>query len=163
MSKKRTDIYSSLIILAGCVAFWVQTLKFEPKMPGDVGSGLFPQIVLACIIAMCLLKILLAFCNKDEAYAKPMPKKDSDMFRGILSILLLGAYAFLFKKVGFLLTSVFYLFFQLLLLSNKTRRSKKYILLYVAISVLLPVIIQIFFVNVLRLMLPAGILVDVLL
>lgn len=163
MSKKRTDILSSVIIILGCIVFWLQTLKFTPKMPGDIGSAVFPRIVLACIVIMCVLKIVLATFNKDETYCAHTQKKDSDFFRGFLSILLLAAYVFLFKSVGFLLTSIVYLFLQLLLLSNEHRRSPKHIALYATIALLLPIIVQFFFVNVLRLMLPTGILTEWLL
>ncbi len=158
MSKKRTDILSSLIIIAGCWLFWTQTLKFKARMPGDIGSGRFPQIVLACIALMCVVRIFLAFLNKDASYAETVRHEGSDYFRGFGTVLLLGIYVFTFKKIGFVLTTVAYLFLQLLLLSNSERRSGKYLLLYAAISLLLPGAVWILFVKVMHLMLPAGVL-----
>lgn len=162
MSKKKTDVIASGVILIGCAMFFIQTLKFEAKMPGDIGSGLYPQIVLGGIVLMCLIKVMSALMNKDEAYCCETVAEQSDVFKGLCTIVLLGLYVFAFKRIGFLLTSIVYLFLQLLVLSTPERRGKKDILLYSIIALALPIIIQVFFVKILRLMLPAGILIEIL-
>ena len=64
-------------------------------------------------------------------------------------------YMLAFQPVGVIVASAVYLFFQMLLLSDKTNRK---ILLFAIVSVLLPVAVDALFVFVIKMPLPVGIL-----
>ena len=73
----------------------------------------------------------------------------------VLSIPLLLAYAYSMKPVGFLLSSMVYLFLHMLLLTVNKKRN--YLLLAV-LAIIVPCIIYFCFVKLFYLMLPVGIL-----
>ena len=64
-------------------------------------------------------------------------------------------YVLAFEPVGFLLSSIIYLFAQILLMSNQENRKP---VLFAIISILLPLAVDILFVFVIKMPLPRGIL-----
>lgn len=63
-------------------------------------------------------------------------------------------YMIAFQPVGFVVSSIVYLFLQMLLLSDKTNRK---ILLFAVIAIILPVAVDALFVYVIKMPLPVGI------
>lgn len=71
-----------------------------------------------------------------------------------LSLLLLIAYVALMKTFGFILTSIVYLFVQMVLIAED--RSWKHLLLLLVISICIPIILYIPFRYGFKLLLPTG-------
>ena len=78
-----------------------------------------------------------------------------DLVRGLVTIGLLLFYVATFRWLGFLISSILYLFAQLMVF---TKKGKRRWLLNGIISVALPGVIYVLFVYVMNYMLPMGIL-----
>ena len=160
MSKKNKDILTGLVllILSVSMAFYSLEYRNSSTFDTDVGSNFLPMVCSIAIAVLSSIFIISAVFNKDEAYNKKVPLMKSsrlDMARCIASIVLLLVYVICFRPVGFLLSSVVYLFLQITIFTTKEKRDWIAIIIT---SVTLPVVSYFLFVHVLNYMLPAGIL-----
>lgn len=119
----------------------------------DVGSGFVPKFIAICIMIVTAAKLILTLTEKKPA-AAAAKKSNSDLPGGVGTVALMAAYMLSFEPVGFLLSSMVYLFAQILLMSNRENRKP---LLFAVISVVLPLIIDLLFVFVIKMPLPKGI------
>jgi hypothetical protein len=128
---------------------------------GDYGPGFMPRLVGMIVI---FLSAMLVFTTWWGMRRNPVEKKTSDKmqterydYRSILlSIALLGLYMVTLEPAGFVLSSIVYLFLQMMIIANKPAR--KQLLLFVLISLIVPVVVNYIFVTVFSLLLPDGIL-----
>lgn len=120
----------------------------------DVGSAFVPTLIGWCIVVTGASKLLYSIFTGLKSENKKIVF-DQDFFGGIGTIILMVLYMLAFQPVGFIVASAVYLFFQMLLLSDKTNRK---ILLFAIVSVLLPVAVDALFVFVIKMPLPVGIL-----
>ena len=153
MSQKKKDILVSVIFIALGVFMYIQSMNFKPLMKNDVGSGFFPKIVAAVIMAVATVNLLLTLKIKEKESDKKANKK-SDLFGGWISVALIGLYVLVYNSVGFLISTAVYLFLQILVLCPKEKRN---IPLFGTISVLTSVFIYTMFVYVINMPLPKGI------
>jgi len=140
------------------------------------GGAFMPKVISTAwliISGLLLLFHLLGLRNKMKA---PVTEKDSETLaeaekvsvpksgrfsgtRGFfLTLILLTLYVAFLKPVGFVIMSAFYLFFQMLLFVPDVYRTKKNCALFALIAVVMPVVVNLLFVNVFSLILPRGIL-----
>lgn len=153
MTNKQQDMLCSAIFLAfGCVML-VLSQRIRHLIPSDLGSGFVPAFLSICILVTAGAKLALTLLNKKPA--KPIAKGDSDLLGGIGTVGLMLVYVVTFEPVGFLLSSMIYLFAQIMLMSNKDNRKP---VLFAAISVLLPLGIALLFAFAIKMPLPVGIL-----
>ena len=164
MSTKGRDIMTSLVLISIGTFMFIYSSRYGKAMnlPADPGIGFLPMVVAVLMVVLETVYLVQALLNKDPKYCeKPesTPKKRMDMLRGICTLVLLALYAFAFGRLGFLLSSIIYLFLQFLVLSSKETRNW---LVIICISIGLPLFCQILFVNILDFVLPAGVLVNIL-
>jgi flagellar biosynthesis protein FlhB len=76
----------------------------------------------------------------------------------IATLVLLFAYIFLIDIIGFTITSIVYVFIQMLLFAPKDNRTKKTYIVFAAISIIAPIVVNLIFANVFFLILPEGML-----
>lgn len=163
MSKKSKNVISALMLIAFGVgmALYSNTYKGLSLYENDPGANFLPFIYSVAIAVLSVVYLITALLNKDEEFNRKEEKekvsseKRSDMLRTVISVVLLAAYVFTFKSVGFLIGSIVYLFLQQLILEDK---KQPHWVRMIFIAVLLPIACQILFVNVLNYMLPSGIL-----
>ena len=75
----------------------------------------------------------------------------------MLTTVLLFAYYFLCIGIGFVITSILYLFgASLVLMADKERKNKKTLLLVAIVSILVPIFLNIVFYRFFNIKLPAG-------
>ena len=74
------------------------------------------------------------------------------------TLVLLFLYILLLDKLGFVVSSVLYMFIQMCLFVPAEFRSKKNYILFAVISLVLPVAVNLLFVNAFSLILPTGVL-----
>lgn len=147
--KKKNIIVSIGFIIFGLVLL-VQSANIKPMMKNDLGSGFFPTIIGAAIIVVAVVLLLFSLREKESGKTS----SDSDMAGGWLSILLLLAYVTAFNRIGFIISTMVYLFFQILVLAPKEKRSWP---VTGIISVVAPLFIYGMFVYVINSPLPKGI------
>ncbi len=150
MTDKKKSIIVSVMFLAFGIFMFVMSLSLKAMMQNDVGSGFFPKVISVVFIAMSAARLIMAVREK-EGEAKPA---DSDMKGGWETVLLIGAYCLAFQPVGFIISTIVYLFLQILVLTPAERKS---IPVAAIISVVASVAIYVLFNYVINSPLPKGI------
>ena len=153
MNSKQLDVLCSAIFLVFGGLMLKFSLSIRHIIPTDVGSGYVPIFLSVCILAAAGAKLALTLLDKKPP--KAAAKSDSDLAGGPGTVGLMLLYVIAFEPVGFLLSSMVYLFAQILLMSDRDNRRP---VLFAAISVALPVGIALLFAYVIKMPLPVGIL-----
>lgn len=150
MSDKKKNILISILFIIFGAFVYVQSLEIDTVMQNDVGSAFFPKVVAVAIIGIGMLKLVLSFKENDDK-----PKEESkSVAGGWLTILLLGVYVMIFNRIGFIISSAIYLFFQILVLAPKEKRNIPAFSITAAVT---PVFIYAVFVYAINMPLPKGI------
>lgn len=152
MKSKASDFVVALIAVVFGTTTYMMARKIPLLMENDVGSAFFPKVIALSLLILGILKFIVTLLRKGEEKAQ---EKNSDMVNGMKTIVLLLGYVILFGKLGFILSSMVYLFLQMLILSKKEERRMK---LFAFISILVPIVMYILFVFVIKMPLPKGIL-----
>ncbi len=153
MNSKQLDMLCSAVFLVFGGVMLKFSLSIRHIIPTDVGSGYVPIFLSVCILAAAGAKLVLTLLDRKPA--KAAAKSDSDLAGGLGTVGLMLLYVIAFEPVGFLLSSMAYLFAQILLMSSKGNRKP---VLFAVISVTLPLGIALLFAYVIKMPLPVGIL-----
>ena len=153
MTNKTRDILCSNIVIAFGAAMIYFVKDVRRVIRSDVGSRFVPTMIGWCIVATGAAKLFYSiFTGLKEENKKIV--FDQDFLGGVGTIVLMVLYMIAFEPVGFIIASAVYLFFQMLLLSDKTNRK---IVLFAIVSALLPIAVDALFVFVIKMPLPVGI------
>ena len=117
-----------------------------------MGSGFFPKVLAVGIIITALVELYLTYRSNDQTKDDP---SDNDIKGGVLTIACICAYVALYDILGFLISTIAYLFFQMVVLSNEKNRNLKQ---FAIVSVLSAIVIYVVFNNLIGMSLPDGIL-----
>lgn len=153
MTNKVRDLLCSAIMLVFGIVMFVVALDIPHKIPSDVGSGYVPEFLSICIIVVAIVQAVLTLRNKAPA-AKGKDSMFEDVKGGLGTIVLMLGYMAIFEPVGFIFSSILYLFLQILWLSDDTNRKP---VLFAVIAVVLPVAVSALFAYVIKMPLPKGI------
>lgn len=173
MSDKMKNIISSIGFLALGAFFYMQSTGIKIIMKKDLGSGFFPKVIGISMVVMALVELFLTVFNKkneegngslerieekaeqEEPAAEAAAEADTDRKGLILTIVAMCCYAVLFDGLGFILSTILYLFAQITILSTEKNRNYP---LFVGISVAASFIIYGIFVYLIGMPLPTGLL-----
>jgi hypothetical protein len=145
---KNADRISALVILGICISFFVLSRRFSPY------SALFPRVIIIILGSLALLLLVLSFF-------KPKGGRVFDTLEvrylpiGI-SVLLMVAWSFMIDVLGFLVTSL--LFFSLMAVYLDRKKTWLSILRNLAIVTAVVTGFYFFFVKVLLVPFPEGVL-----
>ena len=153
MTNKTRDILCSIIVLAFGAAMIYFVKDVRRVIRSDVGSAFVPTLIGWCIVVTGASKLLFSIFTGLKSENKKIVF-DQDFFGGIGTIVLMVLYMLAFQPVGFIVASAVYLFLQMLLLSDSTNRK---VLLFLIVSVILPVAVDALFVFVIKMPLPVGV------
>lgn len=153
MKSKTRDIVCSLLFLIVGIFTFVNALEIKPLMAKDLGSGFMPKVIGVSLVVIAVIKLVLTLTNKKEL-KNETSNDDVDQKGGLLTIGLFLFYVVTFEMLGFIVSTVVYLFFQMLILSNDKNRNCK---LFGLISVAFSVGVYALFVYVINRPLPVGI------
>ena len=151
MSEKTKGIITSILFLAFSIVMIVFARQYKPMMQNDLGSGFFPMVVGIAMAALSVLRLVLAFREKKGE----VKKSGDDLMGGLATIILIGGYCIAFNPIGFIISTIIYLFFQILILTPKEKRSWP---ITIAISLVAPVAFYVLFVYAINTPLPKGLL-----
>lgn len=154
MTNKVRDLICSAIMLVFGAVMLVLARDIPHKVASDVGSAYVPTFIAICILIVAGTKLMLTWLKKSPSADKKIVL-DQDWIGGVGTIALMVIYMLIFQPVGFIISSVLYLFIQMLLLSNTENRKP---ILFAIIAVLLPVAVDALFVFAIHMPLPKGIL-----
>lgn len=154
MTNKQRDILGSfLFLLLGAGMFYL-SFEIKHRIASDVGSAYVPKFIAICIMVTAGAKLIFSLMDK-SASGKKKEGMAFDKLGGVGTIVLMFAYMLGLEPVGFILSSIIYLFLQIMLLSNKDNRKP---VLFAIISVLLPIGVSALFYYVIKMPLPKGII-----
>ncbi|MGI5987925.1 MAG: tripartite tricarboxylate transporter TctB family protein [Dysosmobacter sp.] len=160
MLKKYRDLIWGLVILAVCGVMFYETTQIRVFAAMDgLSSRFFPRIVIA---VMVILGGFLTYRGVVHAkqYVSEGKEEKTGLSQGnkcvIQTLAALLLYVVLLDPVGFILSTILYLFLQMVILSSKI--TKKNLVVFALISVVTSVAIYFLFTKAFYLMLPAGIL-----
>ncbi|KAF2958275.1 hypothetical protein AS159_00735 [Thermotoga sp. Ku-13t] len=143
---KRSDVLSGTIVSLVGLIFLLSTIGMRKPRIG-LGSAGFPRLVTACLIICGVLLIVRASLSKKEYAARS--RTDSRFafsLVGLIASFIL--YIYLFKKLGFILTTGPLLFFAMYVFGSKK------ILLNVVLSVVTSIAIYYVFTIIFKIPLP---------
>ena len=150
MSNKEKNLVVSLVFMAFGIFLFVESMGIKHMMKNDVGSAFFPKVVAVAITGVSVIRLIMTLREP----ASERKKSNSDLKGGWLTIVLIAAYVMAFQPVGFIISTMVYLFLQILVLVPKEKRSWP---LTVIISVVSPIAIYALFTYAISSPLPKGI------
>lgn len=153
MSKNLASNIVNLVLLLMGVGLFISAQGIETGAAMAQGGDFMPKL---CSGIWMVLGILLFLFGLREKPAEGGGQVSLKGFGATLALLLV--YVLLLKPVGFVITSIVYLFLQMCLFVPAEKRTKKNYILFAVISVVMPFAVNWLFVNVFALILPAGIL-----
>lgn len=156
MSEKKRALIAQLVFLVIGVGMFIyaDTSNFRIIYKNDIGSGGVPKIVSGAIALLSVIKIVLILVDKKMS-DRTSENSDLDLKKGLACVALLGAYVFSLKKIGFPIATPVYLFLTMCLLASKEKRNYK---LFAIISLLFSAVVFVLFYYVLHVMIPVGLL-----
>jgi len=157
MIEKYGDIILSCIFIIISIIYYFETLKIRILEISRYGAQLNPKIT-ALLLILISIGIFIGNIKKIKIM-NPDIKQDKkelkiNSIKVILTILAIFLYIFLLEKIGFIITTVLYLFIQL----NIFHKDSKKMILYLSISIITSFLIYYIFLKYFSLMLPRGIL-----
>jgi len=158
VSEKKKNVYTGIglllfAIFIYAVSFWI------PESKSDIlGSRFFPRCtaVLMGILSGILTMSSIGLKKREETEER-LAHQAGLNYSLLLTCLALILYYLIILQLGFVITSIVYLFCQcLILLPKEDRRNRKKMMITLAISVLVPVAINFIFWKIFMIALPAG-------
>lgn len=155
----KKSIVAGFVFLALSIALMIGAYMIKLDQQTDIGANFMPMV---CGIVLCILSVTLIFTSAvslKSAGASAAVGEDEvppDNKSVLLTIMLLLVYVALLEPIGFVICSIFYLFFQMIIL--EVELTKKKVILFAIISIAVAIIIFNIFYNLFDLMLPLGIL-----
>ena len=157
MLKRWSDFAAGCILLVSSIWMFIATLSIRTSDIAEISSALMPQIVCWIMGILSVALIVQGYKKAQQPVEKPKVEngEKNDMRTLALSALLLVAYGACFEPLGFVLSSISYLFIQGYLM---TEPGKFRPVPHCIFAVAAPVLIDYIFRNWLSLVLPSGLL-----
>ena len=157
--RKYGDIVIGIFYAAlGAVTIWLgQQLPKSRVM--KIGPDFMPMVIGILILVLALMLLFSAIKNfkANTAKAEAMPADTSDYKRVLASLVLVVIYVNILAPIGFILSTLGYLFLQIVVLAPNDRRSSKNILMYAVIDIVFVFVVFFLFRYGFKIVLPAGI------
>lgn len=154
--------YGDIVISIFYAALGAVTIYFAQQLPKSrvmkIGPDFMPMVIgiLILILALMLLFSSIKNFKANAAKAEAMPADTSDYKRVLASLVLVVIYVNILAPVGFILSTLGYLFLQITVLAPNDRRSAKNILTYAVIDVIFVFVVFFLFRYGFKIVLPAG-------
>ena len=169
MNFKR-EIGVGIFFLLLSIVYFLGSLSisaFDPFAKGGLDSRSIPQMLSVLVAGLSIIHILgnvlkLQKAKQEaggdiQAAAKTIFKFNRSLRLMVITVLLICAYIFFFTRLGFILSSIFFLLAEIFLLIPAEKR-KNWTVFTVCFSVGMPVLIYFLFTKLLSMFLPRGLL-----
>ncbi|MDR1901887.1 MAG: tripartite tricarboxylate transporter TctB family protein [Treponema sp.] len=143
------NIFNMILVLSG-VGLFISAQSIQTGSALAQGGDFMPKLL---AVIWMVLSILIFLSGLRE------PKKeagDTNIKKFLATLVLLFTYIFLLKPFGFVIVSILYTFIQMLLLVPGGNKSKKAFIIFGIVSIVIPIAVNLIFVNVFSLILPEG-------
>lgn len=157
--KKYGDLVVSIFYAALGIALIVLSEMLPKSKVMAIGPDFMPVIigVLILILAGVLLITTLSRFKMIQEEAEKSGKDEADYKRVIGSLVLALLYVYLLKPVGFIVSTLVYLFLQIYVLAPDSKRSRKDLIQFAVIDVIFTFVVYFLFRYGFTIVLPAGI------
>ncbi|WP_102347752.1 tripartite tricarboxylate transporter TctB family protein [Bacillus sp. Marseille-P3661] len=157
------DVIVGTFLLLFFTGMYIESSNIKTLTFASIGPAFMPKITSVCLIILSVIliaggvrKALNATSSKEVIEQnEETPSTKNDNVRVLLTLLSIIIYFLLLNPLGFVLSSILYLFSQMVLLSKNSQR--RYVLFGI-VSVVVSVSVYLIFRYVLYLLLPIGIL-----
>ena len=124
-----------------------------------IGPDFMPMVIGTLILILALMLLFSSIKNfkRNAAKAETMPSDTSDYKRVLASLVLVVIYVNILAPVGFIISTLGYLFLQILVLAPDGSRTSKNVMLYALIDVVFVFVVFFLFRYGFKIVLPAGI------
>jgi len=151
-----TNIVCGCIGLALSAYVWIATASFPKDHISLIGSDFFPRLLAFGLAASSITMMAIAAITKKEELFEIMNIREKGMQRAVICLLATIAYALLIPRLSFILSSMLFLFGIMYMLKNR-----KWIQMTL-IAVIVPIAVFKIFEQLLGILLPLGILKNIL-
>ena len=161
--KKCKDLILGVVMLAfsGFYLFFAQQIKTRPKLtPGYASAKIMPTllgVLLAILSVFCIVQGIRQMKAADEAQAKKLDR--GDLMAVVFTFAVIIGYILVMPILGFILSTVIYLFLQMLILAPAEKRNY---LLFAIVAVVFTALVFVAFRIGLQQLLPRGIIENLL-
>ena len=151
---KISELIVNVVLVITGIGLFISAQAIETGTTMGKGSDFMPKLCTAIWVVLAVILLLQSIKMKDDSNNFLKISK-----KGLLMTLayLLG-YILLLNLVGFIISSILYLFVQMMLFVPDDYRTKNNCILFAALSTVIPFVVQVLFVNVFSLLLPTGII-----
>lgn len=157
--RKYGNLLAGMLFLAFTIVYALQIPGIRITRMALINSAFYPKIVAVFLLLLSCLQIVVSVVVLRRAQPSAAAPDKKDIRCVILTLMLALAYTLALEPVGFLISSVVYIFVQTIVMCprNEMRPAK-----FAFIAVVASFVIYYAFRNGLSLMLPAGPLVGIL-
>ena len=162
--KKCKDLILGIVMLlfSGFYLFYAQQIKTRPKLTPSYASAKIMPILLGALLAVlsvvCIIQgIRQMKANKKEENGKKMDK--GDLMAVVFTFAVIIGYILIMPLLGFILSTVLYLFLQMLILAPAEKRNYA---LFAIVAVVFTAIVFVAFRVGLQQLLPRGVIENLL-
>ena len=155
--KKYGDLVVSIFYLALGIALVLGARTLPKSKVMEIGPDFMPTVigVLILILAGLLLVNTLRDFKQNAEEAEP---EKCDYKRVLASLAASVVYVNVLKPVGFILSTLVYLFLQIFILAPDDQRQKKNLILYLVLDVVFTIAVYFLFRYGFKIVLPAGLI-----
>ena len=163
--KKCKDLILGIVMLlfSGFYIYYAQQIKTRPKLtPSYASAKIMPTllgILLAVLSAVCIFQGIRKAMAKDTSEEKTKKLGKGDMMAVVFTFAVIIGYILIMPVLGFILSTIIYLFLQMLILAPAEKRN--YVLFAIVAVVFTAVVFVAFRVG-LQQLLPRGIIESLL-
>jgi len=159
MTKKKQSLVLGSIFLVLSIVLYCQARSIKTGSSLLAGADFMPKVMAILLMLVSIAYLVQGFANKvtEVSRQNDAKKKTEKMewIRLVLEFLLLFGYLFCLKPIGFIISTMAFIFLQSILITPKENRK---ILLLLIVAGVCTVITYLIFVKGFKLLLPAGIL-----
>ena len=161
--KKCKDLILGIVMLAfsGFYLICAQQIKTRPKLtPGYASAKIMPillGVLLALLSVFCIIQGIRRMKAPDEQEAKKLDR--GDLMAVVFTFAVIIGYILVMPLLGFILSTVIYLFLQMLILAPKDKRNY---VLFAIVAVVFTALVFVAFRIGLQQLLPRGIIENLL-
>ena len=163
----KSDLITGIIAAAFSVFYLSQTttIKIFGGATGGVNARTVPEIWGSCLLILSILLIVRSIYGMAKAKKNPTLPEQGNFIKNLIdkrevvyTFALLIGYAALMKPVGFIITSIIYVFLQILILTPIKKRSRKVMGIAAVMAVTFSTVLYYVFTKYFMVLLPPGIL-----
>lgn len=163
----KSDLITGIIAAAFSVFYLSQTttIKIFGGTTGGVNAKTVPEIWGSCLLILSIILIVRSIYGMAKAKKNPTLPEQGNFIKNLIdkrevayTFALLIGYAALMKPVGFIITSIIYVFLQILILTPIKKRSRKVMGIAAVMAVTFSTVLYYVFTKYFMVLLPPGIL-----